>query len=191
MGESLGGTLRRGQDRFLGGVCSGLASYFHLDATLVRVIFVVMTLVPPGIGLIVYLVLWFLMEPATPDAAPATPGGGTVSAGQRLRRIGEDLRRDFGMGWWRAQSEPGGAAPPVPGASGATPSATPRSPWGGYWGRTGGRRSGGLWFGIVLVVLGVYLLLDNLGYLRFFRWDIFWPVALIAIGLLVLLRRYR
>jgi hypothetical protein len=38
-------------------------------------------------------------------------------------------------------------------------------------------------------VLGAYFLVDNLGLLRFVRWDIVGPVVLIAIGLLVLARR--
>ena len=42
---------------------------------------------------------------------------------------------------------------------------------------------------MILIVLGAYFLVDNLGWLRAVRWDIVGPVILIAIGLLVLVRR--
>jgi phage shock protein C len=38
------------------GVCGGLATYFDLDPTLVRLVFVLLTLAT-GIGLIVYIVM--------------------------------------------------------------------------------------------------------------------------------------
>jgi hypothetical protein len=41
----------------------------------------------------------------------------------------------------------------------------------------------------VLIALGAFFLLENLGILNGFRWDLFWPAVLIAIGLLFLLRR--
>jgi hypothetical protein len=45
-----------------------------------------------------------------------------------------------------------------------------------------------LFWPIVLIVAGAYLLLRNLGYIRD---DIFWPVVLIAVGLWLILRRAR
>ena len=44
---------------------------------------------------------------------------------------------------------------------------------------------------IVLVVLGVYFLLNNLGKLGWLEPKIVWPVVLIAIGVWLLLRRAR
>jgi hypothetical protein len=46
-----------------------------------------------------------------------------------------------------------------------------------------------LWGGIVLIAVGGLLVLGNLGYLRGFRWDLLWPVLLIALGLMFLVRR--
>ncbi len=50
-------------DRKLGAVCGGLAEYLNLDSTLVRVAWVVLTIVPGAIlfGAIAYLVAWFIM----------------------------------------------------------------------------------------------------------------------------------
>jgi phage shock protein PspC (stress-responsive transcriptional regulator) len=50
-------------DKKIGGVCSGLARYFDLDPLLVRVAMVAGIFVS-GVTLIVYPLLWWLMEPA-------------------------------------------------------------------------------------------------------------------------------
>lgn len=46
-----------------------------------------------------------------------------------------------------------------------------------------------LWLGVILIGLGAYFLIDNLGLLNGFRWDIFWPAVLIAVGLFILVRK--
>jgi phage shock protein C len=47
-------------DRKLAGVCGGLAQYFNTDATLLRVLFVVLALLG-GPGLVIYLLMWILV----------------------------------------------------------------------------------------------------------------------------------
>lgn len=48
-----------------------------------------------------------------------------------------------------------------------------------------------LFWPVVLIVVGVYLLLLNLGFLWWLRADIFWPVVLILIGVWLIVRRAR
>jgi phage shock protein C len=55
-------------DRKLAGVCGGLAQYFNTDATLMRVLFVVLALLG-GPGLLIYLVLWIVVPEEPEDAA--------------------------------------------------------------------------------------------------------------------------
>ncbi len=43
----------------------------------------------------------------------------------------------------------------------------------------------------VLIVLGLYFLLNNLGWLVWLRADLVWPVVLIGLGLWLILRRAR
>lgn len=50
-------------DKMVGGVCAGLARYFDIDTTLMRVIFVALAVVGGG-SAIAYLVLWAVLEPA-------------------------------------------------------------------------------------------------------------------------------
>ncbi len=49
----------------LGGVCAGLADYFNLDPTIMRLIFVLLALLG-GHGVLVYLILW-LVVPIQPE----------------------------------------------------------------------------------------------------------------------------
>jgi phage shock protein C len=55
----------------IAGVCGGLAEYLGVDATLVRIIAVVIALLP-GPAFIAYLLAWVLI-PEGPDGGPATP----------------------------------------------------------------------------------------------------------------------
>lgn len=47
-------------DQLVGGVAAGIAEYLDLDPTVVRLIFVLMTIFN-GAGLIIYIVLWLIM----------------------------------------------------------------------------------------------------------------------------------
>ena len=55
-------------DRKLAGVCGGLAQYSNIDATLIRVLFVVLALLG-GPGLVIYLLMWILVPEEPEDAA--------------------------------------------------------------------------------------------------------------------------
>ena len=57
-------------DKVLGGVCAGLANYFGIDVTIVRIIFVVLT-ISFGFGLIPYIIIWI----AVPSSATKIIGG--------------------------------------------------------------------------------------------------------------------
>ncbi|MFA6522037.1 MAG: PspC domain-containing protein [Patescibacteria group bacterium] len=76
MTEEIKKLYRSKKDRILFGVCGGLAEFFGIDATLVRVIFIILALVH-GIGILVYLALWLLVpekhEVGQPAAEIVTP----------------------------------------------------------------------------------------------------------------------
>lgn len=53
--------LTRMEDgRMIAGVCAGLARYFGVDPTVVRIIFVLLALFAAG-GVLLYLILWLVM----------------------------------------------------------------------------------------------------------------------------------
>jgi len=51
-------------DKKIAGVCGGLAEYLGWDPTLVRLLWVVLTLLG-GSGVLIYLVLWIVMPEGT------------------------------------------------------------------------------------------------------------------------------
>lgn len=56
-----GKKLTLSNDKKIGGVCGGIAEYFDIDPTLVRIIYVAMTLFTAFSGCIVYLICWAVM----------------------------------------------------------------------------------------------------------------------------------
>ena len=54
-------------DRMIGGVSAGLAKYFDIDPTIVRVLFVVSIFLGGG-GILAYIILWIVVpeEPIIP-----------------------------------------------------------------------------------------------------------------------------
>ena len=55
--------LRRSRsDRMIAGVCAGLAHHFGLDVTLMRVLYVVVSILSAAFpGILVYIVLWIVI----------------------------------------------------------------------------------------------------------------------------------
>ncbi len=51
---------RSGREKILGGVCGGIAEYFNVDPTLVRLVWVLLSLAW-GFGILLYIILWAVM----------------------------------------------------------------------------------------------------------------------------------
>jgi phage shock protein C len=71
----------------IGGVCGGLAVYLNIDATIVRLIFIVL-LFGTEIGFLLYLVLWIVI----PEEGKAY-GFQEESLGDRVRSVGDDIQQ--------------------------------------------------------------------------------------------------
>jgi phage shock protein C len=79
---------RSATDRIISGVCGGLARYFGIDSTIVRLIFVLAVL--SGLSPLIYIVLWIIMpkeEVAFPQPAQDLTGEWRYDpyTGQKLR----------------------------------------------------------------------------------------------------------
>jgi phage shock protein C len=49
-------------NRWIAGVCGGIAEYFDLDPTLVRVVYVLLSIFSAGFpGTLVYIILWIVI----------------------------------------------------------------------------------------------------------------------------------
>lgn len=54
--------LFRSSNRIFAGVCGGIAEYFDMDPTLIRVVYVILSMFSAGFpGLLVYIILMILM----------------------------------------------------------------------------------------------------------------------------------
>jgi phage shock protein C len=182
----------RGRDRIVGGVCSGLAEGLHIDPIWIRLAFVVLTFAQ-GIGVVVYVVLWVIM----PERGQDRPAGRTAfdAMADDIKRAWADVRRQFGGrptagNTTRAtapESPPPAAAdpnvsssdqathviPPPPPITAPAPSAQPAV------------HNQSVVLGVILVLIGLAFLLSNAGFLN---WSQIWPIALIALGIVLLAR---
>lgn len=61
-----GRLYRDSNDRFIGGVCSGIASYLNVDPAVVRLLFAVIGF-GTGIGFLAYIILWIILPPRDLD----------------------------------------------------------------------------------------------------------------------------
>lgn len=53
--------VRSRKGRMVAGVCAGLAEYFGVDVTLVRVIVAVIAVITGGLGVLAYLAAWVII----------------------------------------------------------------------------------------------------------------------------------
>ena len=53
--------VRSRDGRMLAGVCAGVADYFGIDATLVRVVWAVLSIMTGGAGVLAYLAAWVII----------------------------------------------------------------------------------------------------------------------------------
>ena len=58
MGRKL---FRSDTDKKIAGVCGGIAQYFNIDPTIVRIAWALAIFLLPGISIVAYLVAWFVM----------------------------------------------------------------------------------------------------------------------------------
>lgn len=160
-------SFHRGKDRILGGVCSGLAEGLHVDALWVRLGFVLLAFLQ-GVGLLIYIILWLVM----PEQVEGQNRSGFDSMTADLRRIGSELRGQFG-GTSKSSSQQDAAQ-----AGTTTSTAT-----SGGTSLPASRQT--LVLGVVLVAVGVILLAANTGLIQ---WSVIWPTVLIILGVVLLAR---
>lgn len=60
-------------DRWLGGVCGGIAEYTGWDVTLIRVLTLVLAIVGFGSVIVAYIAAWILMPKAGPTTIVPAP----------------------------------------------------------------------------------------------------------------------
>lgn len=162
-------------DRKIGGVAAGTATYFDIDPSISRVLWLLLAIFTGGAFLIVYLVMWAVVpeEPWTPPAgiAGAAPAAAPGATG--------------------AEDEPGtepGAAPSGSDVAAAAPAAQAPSSWS----PSTEVRSGpgpNVIFGVILVLIGGWFLVDQ--FIPGLSFGMIWPIGLVVIGVLILVAALR
>jgi phage shock protein C len=175
-------------DKVVGGVAGGLAVWLNIDPSLVRIAWVLLAIFSGGIFLLVYFVM-MLVVPLPPTGWTPPPPGWSPPPGE-----GAMPGWDPGTGAWTATgpvagSAPGGVppadGPPAPGwqgAPGPAPAAQPawQAPPPARGPSPVNAENAGIVFGAVLVLLGVWFLVDQ--YIDF-DWSLLWPVVVIVLGI--------
>ncbi|WP_259068567.1 PspC domain-containing protein [Mucilaginibacter sp. X4EP1] len=147
--------------KVLGGVCSGLAEYFDMDVTVVRLLFA-FTVIVMGVGIIPYIVLWIVLPKKgylynqynnpTVDytVPPQQPAGGFTQQSNPFSR------NPFGDNTFNQ-------APPL-----------------NYPQKQ--KSNAGIIIGVVLIVIGAAVLVDEYDLIPDFDLGQLWPAILVLVG---------
>lgn len=63
---------RSRKERILGGVCGGLGEYFDVDPGIVRLVWVIVTLLSLGTGIVAYLIAWIIIPESSEESTQQT-----------------------------------------------------------------------------------------------------------------------
>ena len=157
-------------DTVLGGVASGLAVYLNTDPALVRIAWAILTPLTGGAAFLAYIVGWIVVpEEPYPGAATGAPAPGFTTAGSTPSAP---------EGSEEGETPAADAAAPMPAPTWTPPSTERRND-----------NRAGIVIGVGLVILGLWFLLRP--YLPDIQWNLIWPLAIVAIGGLILITAAR
>jgi phage shock protein PspC (stress-responsive transcriptional regulator) len=88
-GEATRKLYRNTDSAVLGGVLSGIASFFRINPLWTRLVFIILLFASAGAALLVYIVLWIALPPARTAAEKLQMAGRPVTLGS-IRELNED-----------------------------------------------------------------------------------------------------
>ena len=83
---------RDGENRVLGGVCSGLGAYFNIDMVILRAIFVLAFFLGLGTSLLIYIILWIVVPKAKTTAQRLEMRGKEATISNIEKSIKEEVK---------------------------------------------------------------------------------------------------
>lgn len=83
--------FRDGENKVIGGVCSGIAAYMDWDITMVRLLFLIFGFFMHGFFIIAYIVMWFVV----PEATTATERLLMKGIKANVKNIGETVTEGY------------------------------------------------------------------------------------------------
>lgn len=154
---------RSKSDRMIWGVCGGLAKYFDMDPTIVRVIAVLLLLVTSGAAIIAYIIMAIVVPSEGSEAAE--PKDTVKENVEEMKETASELGRELQSTLTGKKDESEDVA------------------------KVRQRRRN--LFGIILIIIGALFLLGNFDFFWWFRWTYLWPIIIVAIGVLIILSARR
>lgn len=151
---------RSRSDRMIWGVCGGLAEYFNIDPTIVRVI-AVLSIFLNGLGILGYIILALVVPLESSEAA--TPKDTVRENVQEIKQTATELGSEI-HSTLAKEGKPKEESKPIARAE----------------------HAGHNILGILLIVLGIIFLLGTFNLFWWFRWSYLWPLILVAIGLIII-----
>ena len=148
---------RSRSDRMIWGVCGGLAKYFDMDPTIVRMI-TVLSMFLGGLGIWAYIVLAIVVP--LEDSKAAEPKDTIKENVEEMKETARGLGREIQSALARGEGE-SEAADKI-------------------------RRRRRNTLGIILIGLGALFLLGSLNLFWWFNWRNLWPLVLVAVGALII-----
>lgn len=136
--------------KVIGGVCAGLADYFGMDVSIVRLIFV-LSLCAKGSGIPIYIILWIVLPKKNSVFSPYVDYTVPPAA-------------PFGQPVYEAP-QPQFVAPPKKGPSTAA-----------------------IIGGLILVLVGSGILIDDLDIIPDWHFDVWWPGILVIVGVALIFK---
>jgi phage shock protein PspC (stress-responsive transcriptional regulator) len=166
--------------RVIGGVAGGIAEYFNIDPTIVRILFVLLTIFGGG-GVLIYLVMWIAVPEKYSIYPPFTNFNRTESSGTTDYKTSGSGSFDntsgstgsTGRGETYTGYTPGSVPPKMK-------TDTPPVPNSGL--------DGSLIAGIILIIMGGFFLVER--FVPAINFSDFWPLLIIVIGLFLIFKGF-
>ena len=194
--------MRSGRERMWAGVAGGMAEYFELDPSLVRLLWVAATVVTGGLAIGVYILAWIILprDDRPPLSGPYPWRDWSQEFHAETQRLADEARRvagEVGQPWHAPEPRPtdhdpaaGSGTPTATGAPAAGPTPEENWWWSGRYAPEPHRHHGGpRSAGVILVGLGILLLAANAGIFNWIEWKTMWPLIFIGLGLVLLAKQ--
>ncbi|MFC1687012.1 PspC domain-containing protein [Patescibacteria group bacterium] len=150
MGNQAKKLYRSRTNRVISGVCGGLAEYYDIDVTIIRVVFVIFSFVQ-GFGILAYIILLLVVPETEGSKIPYDTEerfkGFVKDIGKKMESITKEL--------------PG------------------EKPW---------IREPRNIFALAIIFIGLVALASSFFHIYWLQWHLFWPVALIILGIIFIIK---
>ncbi|MGB5849502.1 MAG: PspC domain-containing protein [Ignavibacteriaceae bacterium] len=162
-------------DRMIAGVCGGLAKYFDIDPTIVRVLFVVSIFIGGG-GIVAYIILWIVVPEEQLIFQSAAQDSQTHQSDSNSEESNSNTNQDSSK--FDSTSFNAGINQKVNEATNEINKILDEA-----------KSNKKVFGGTILILLGILFLLDNL--FPYFDFGDYWPIILIVIGVGIIIKATR